>query len=162
MTVFPVTMAIVAPLSGNASDKFGPLILTTSGLAIIAGGLFYYSTLTGTAHFYQVLPGPLLMGLGSGLFQSPNNSSVMSSVPPQKLSVAGGINSLVRNVGMVTGIAFSVSLFEAWGGVTTPGPEQIGMFMSAYHSVMLVSTGIALVAALISLTRKSSAKAENR
>lgn len=162
MTVFPITMAIVAPLSGNASDKFGPLILTTSGLAIIALGLFYYSTLTATAHFFQVLPGAFLMGLGSGMFQSPNNSSVMSSVPPQKLSVAGGINSLVRNVGMVTGIAFSVSLFEALGGVTIPKPGQIETFMSAYHSVMLASMAIALVAAVVSLNRKSYAKAENR
>jgi hypothetical protein len=62
----------------------------------------------------------------------------MSSVPSQKLGLAGGINSLVRNVGMITGIALSVSLFEALGGVTKPGPAQIATFMSAYHYVMLV------------------------
>jgi len=156
MTVFPVTMAIVAPLSGNASDRFGPLVLTTSGLVIIAASMFYFSTLSASVSFYQVLPGPLLMGLGTGMFQSPNNSSVMGSVPPQKLGVAGGINSLVRNVGMITGIALSVSLFEAWGGVTTPQPNQIEAFMSAYHNVMLVSMAIALVAAVISLNRKIS------
>lgn len=162
MIVFPITMAIVAPISGNASDKFGPMVLTTGGLVITALGLFYYSTLSATAHFYQVIPGSLLTGLGAGLFQSPNNSSVMSSVPPQKLGIAGGINSLVRNLGMVTGIAFSVSLFEAWGGVSKPGPDQTAVFMSAYHSVMLVAMAIALVAAVISLNRKSYAEAENR
>ncbi|HWP95417.1 MAG TPA: MFS transporter [Syntrophomonadaceae bacterium] len=151
-------MAIVAPISGHASDKFGPLILTTGGLTISALGLFYYSTLSTTAHFYQVIPGSLLMGLGSGMFQSPNNSSVMSSVPVQKLGLAGGISSLVRNVGMITGIALSVSLFEAWGGVTMPNPEQISRFMSAYHSVMLVAMTIALLAAVISLNRKSYAE----
>jgi EmrB/QacA subfamily drug resistance transporter len=83
MTAFPIMMAIAAPISGNASDKYGPLILTTGGLSITALGLFYYSTLSPTANFYQVIVGPLLMGLGSGMFQSPNNSSVMSSVPPQ-------------------------------------------------------------------------------
>lgn len=159
LMVFPMVMAIVAPLSGYASDKFGPMILTTSGLIITALGLFYFSTLPTTASFIQIIPGPILLGLGAGMFQSPNNSSVMSSVPPQKLSIAGGINSLVRNLGMVIGIALSVSLFEVWGGVTLPQLSQVESFMSAYRSVMLVATGIALLAAVISYNRKSYAKA---
>jgi len=160
LMVFPVVMAIVAPISGHASDKFGPMVLTTSGLVITGLGLFYFSTLSATASFYQILPGSMLMGLGAGMFQSPNNSSVMSSVPPQKLGIAGGINSLVRNLGMVTGIAWSVALFEAMGGVTMPKPGQINAFMSAYHAVMLVGMAIALVAAVISFNRKSYAKAK--
>ena len=102
------------------------------------------------------------MGLGAGMFQSPNNSSVMSSVPKPKLGIAGGINSLVRNLGMVSGIALSVSLFEAWGGVTNPKTGQTAAFMSAYHGVMLLAMGIALVGAVISLNRKSYAKAESK
>jgi len=159
MTIFPVTMAIVAPLSGHASDKFGPIVLTTSGLTISSLGLIYFSTLSATANFYQIAPGLLLAGLGAGMFQSPNNSSVMSSVPPQKLGVAGGINSLVRNLGMIVGIALSVSLFEAWGGVIKPNPDQTVVFMSAYHSVMRVAAAIAFVGAVISFNRKSYAKA---
>ena len=112
MTAFPLTMAIIAPISGHASDRIGPIILTTSGLFVTALGFFYLSTVTTVLLYWQIIPGLLLMGLGTGLFQSPNNSSVMSSVPPLKLGVAGGINALVRNVGMVIGIAFSVSLFE--------------------------------------------------
>ncbi|WML42956.1 MFS transporter [Neobacillus sp. PS3-40] len=156
-----VTMAIVAPLSGHASDKFGPIALTTSGLLISGIGLFYYSTLTASSHFYQVIVGSILLGLGSGMFQSPNNSSVMSSVPPQKLGIAGGINSLVRNLGMIIGIAFSVSLFEALGGVTKPSPSQTPMFISAYHTVMLIAMSIAFIGAFISFNRKSYAKAES-
>ncbi|HWQ41780.1 MAG TPA: MFS transporter [Desulfosporosinus sp.] len=160
LMVFPVVMAVAAPISGQASDKFGPMILTTSGLVITGIGLFYFSTLTATASFYHILPGSMLMGLGSGMFQSPNNSSVMSSVNPQKLGIAGGINSLVRNLGMVTGIAWSVALFEALGGTTMPKPDQINMFMSAYRAVMLVAMVIAFVAAVISFNRKSYAKAK--
>lgn len=161
MTFFPVAMAIAAPFSGHASDKFGPIALTTGGLVIAAMGLFYYSMLTPSTQFYQIIPGGILTGIGVGMFQSPNNSSVMSSVIPQKLGIAGGINSLVRNLGMVCGIALSVSLFEAWGGVTKPRPDQIPAFMSAYHSVMLVAMAIALIGAVISFNRKSYAKAKN-
>jgi EmrB/QacA subfamily drug resistance transporter len=157
MTAFPVAMAIAAPISGHASDRYGPLVLTSGGLVITAVGLFYFSTLTPAAVFYQVIPGSLLMGLGSGMFQSPNNSSVMSSVPPPKLGLAGGISSLVRNVGMISGIALSVSLFELWGGVSGPRPDQIPAFMNAYHWVMLVAMSLALLGAIISLNRRSYA-----
>jgi len=160
LMIFPIVMAIVAPISGHASDKFGPMVLTTSGLIISGLGLYYFSTLSAMASFYQILPGPVLLGLGTGMFQSPNNSSVMSSVTPQKLGIAGGINSLVRNLGMVTGIAWSVALFEALGGVAMPKSGQTTMFMSAYHAVMLVAMAIAFVAALISFNRKSYAQAK--
>lgn len=161
MTSFPLMMAIVAPLSGHVSDRIGPTILTTTGLCVTALGLFYLSTLTTASVFWQIVPGLLLMGIGAGLFQSPNNSSVMSSVPPNKLGVAGGINALVRNIGMVIGIAFSVSLFENRQsmfliGINNPTSVQgMNAFVSAYQTVMLVSMGIAILAALISLNRKS-------
>ena len=46
-----------------------------------------------------------LVGLGNGIFQAPNNTIVMSSVGVQDLGVAGGINALARNLGMVFGIS---------------------------------------------------------
>ncbi|MGI6120031.1 MAG: MFS transporter [Desulfosporosinus sp.] len=160
MTAFPLTLSISAPISGHVSDRIGPLILTTSGLFVTALSFLYLSTLSTTSLFWQVVLGLILMGLGAGLFQSPNNSSVMSSVPPNKLGVAGGINALVRNVGMVTGIAFSVSLFQnrqasLLASLSNPTPlQQINAFVGAYHTVMLASMSIALIAALISLNRK--------
>jgi len=155
MMAFPVALAITAPLSGRASDRTGPMILTTTGLALIAVGLFYFSTLDATSQFYQVVLGSLLMGSGAGLFQSPNNNSIMSSVPRHELGIAGAINSLVRNIGMIIGIAFSVTLFEALGGVSTPTYEQTGLFMHAYHVVMLSAMGVALIAMFISISRKN-------
>lgn len=162
MTAFPLTMAVVAPLSGHASDKFGPVLLTTGGLTITGLGLLYFSMLTVEARFYNIVLPLMLIGLGSGMFQSPNNSSVMSSVPPEKLGIAGGINSLVRNLGMVTGIAYSVSLFEALGGVSNPAPDQIVIFMSAYHMVTFTAALIAFTGAVISYNRKGYVQSENR
>ncbi|MDR3542887.1 MAG: MFS transporter [Desulfosporosinus sp.] len=166
MTAFPLTMAIASPLSGQASDRIGPIVLTTSGLFVTALGLLYLSTLTTTSLYWQIIPGLSLMGIGTGLFQSPNNSSVMSSVPPAKLGVAGGINALVRNVGMVIGIAFSVSLFEnrqvtLLASVNTPTlVQQLYAFVGAYHTVMLAAMGVSILAALISLNRTGYTKSE--
>ncbi len=158
MTVMPVVMAVVAPLSGFASDKLGPLVLTTSGLVLAGMSMLYFSTFTPQTQFYQIIPGLLILGLGIGLFQSPNNSSLMGSVPTQKLGISGGINSVVRHVGMVSGTALSVILFEMWGGTTIPQLNQKSDFMRAYHYVVLVLMTIAFIAAIISLNRKSYAK----
>lgn len=166
MTAFPLMMAVTAPISGHASDRIGPIILTTSGLLVTAVGFLYLATMTTASLYWQIIPGLLLMGLGAGLFQSPNNSSVMSSVPPNKLGVAGGINALVRNVGMVIGIAYSVSLFENreasfLKGINIPtAVQQANAFVDAYRIVMLTSMGIAIIAALISLNRKGYTRSE--
>ncbi len=166
MTSFPLVMAVVAPVSGYASDRIGHVALTTGGLLFSAAGLFYLSTVSATSSAWQVIPGPLLMGFGTGMFNSPNNSSVMSSVPPHKLGLAGGVNALVRNVGQVTGIALAVSLFENRQAVmltkiSNPSIlQQTAAFMTAYHTVMLTGMTIALAAGLISLNRKGYAKAD--
>lgn len=167
MTSFPLIMAVAAPISGHASDRIGPVALTTGGLAITAAGLFYLSSVTAVSPAWQIVPGPLLMGLGAGMFQSPNNSSVMSSVPRAKLGIAGGLNALVRNVGMVVGIAFSVTLFEnrqaaALMGITNPNQTQLATaFVSSYHTVMLAGGVIAVIAAFISFNRKGYALADS-
>ena len=158
-------MAIISPISGYISDRIGPVSLTTVGLFLTALGLFYLSKLTSTSTTIQIILGPIIMGIGSGLFNSPNNSSVMSSVPLSKLGVAGGINALVRIVGMVIGIAFSIALFEnrqasVLSAINNPSATlKVQAFMSAYHTVMLTGMGIALVGALISHNRKGYALA---
>ncbi|KLU67817.1 multidrug resistance protein Stp [Desulfosporosinus acididurans] len=160
MTSFPLTLAISAPISGHISDIIGPRVLTTSGLIVFASGFLYLSSLTACSLSWQIVPGLLLIGLGCGLFQSPNNSSVMSSVPAIKLGIAGGINALLRNVGMVIGISYSISLFEnrqavLLEGVISPtAAQKANAFAGAYQIVMLTSMGIAIVAGLLSLYRK--------
>lgn len=168
MMAFPLMMAIFSPISGYFSDRIGPVFLTTGGLLLTAAGLFYLSTLSSTSTVLQILLGPILLGIGSGLFNSPNNSSVMSSVHPSKLSVAGGITALVRIVGMVIGIAFSVTLFanrqeSVLSVLSNPSSTiKVPAFLSAYHTVMYAAMGIALVAALISLNRKGYGRQQGR
>jgi hypothetical protein len=109
------------------------------------------------------------MGLGNGLFQSPNNNSVMSSVHPSKMGIAGGINALARNFGMVSGTAVAVSIFEyrrmaSLHGIMTPNrAHEISSFMAGYHDALMVAACLAALGALISLNRKGHAalKADN-
>ncbi|WP_371372555.1 MFS transporter [Sporomusa aerivorans] len=163
MSAFPLMMAITAPLSGSLSDKVGPGILTTAGLGLMASGLLITAKLSSGSSLLAIMAGQALMGLGNGMFQSPNNSSVMSAVAPRYLGVASGVNALARNFGMVCGTALSVSILEyrraaSLSGISQPTPaEQTLAFMTGYHDALLVGVFLAVIGSLVSFNRPRKA-----
>ncbi|MDI3480670.1 MAG: hypothetical protein PWQ97_325 [Tepidanaerobacteraceae bacterium] len=112
MTAFPITMLMVAPISGTLSDKIGPLFLSTGGALICSVALYLMSTLNLSSSRSEVVWRLVLFGLGNGLFQTPNNSSVMGSAPRERQGIASGVLATMRNVGMVLGIALGSGLFS--------------------------------------------------
>ncbi|MEA4827442.1 MAG: MFS transporter [Clostridium sp.] len=110
MIAFPVVLSIVAPVSGYLSDKIGSELLTFLGLLFTSAGLFLMSTLNQYSNLWVLTFFVVIMSIGNGLFQSPNNSLIMSTVPKNKLGIAGSVNALVRNLGMVFGISLSTTL----------------------------------------------------
>jgi EmrB/QacA subfamily drug resistance transporter len=110
MTPTALTIAVVAPISGWLSDRTDPRIFATLGLAINSCALFWLSMLKAQSGYHEVLIRLILLGIGQGLFQSPNNSSVMGSVPRNSLGIAGGFLSMMRNIGQIVGIAMAGSI----------------------------------------------------
>lgn len=110
MMIYPLVLAIVAPVSGYLSDKIGSEFLTFLGLMFTSTGLFLMSTLTQYSSLALLVVFVIIMSIGNGLFQSPNNSLIMSTVPKNKLGIAGSVNALIRNLGMVFGISLSTTL----------------------------------------------------
>ena len=111
MMTSPIVLSIVSPISGYISDKIGPEPLAFLGLCIsawgfIAMGLAYHETTS------RILIIALMafMSLGSAIFQAPNTSLTMSTVSRDKLGIAGSVNGLSRNVGLVCGVTFSTTL----------------------------------------------------
>jgi EmrB/QacA subfamily drug resistance transporter len=160
ITPFPLLMAVAAPVSGYLSERVSPVILTTSGLGILASGLVYLSTLNAQSVIWQVIIGQAVMGIGNGMFQSPNNNSVLSSVPVSKVGLASGISALMRNVGMVSGTAVAVSVFESKrqqelaNVAILNNDAYISAFLSAYHVALLIGACFAGLGLIISLSRK--------
>ncbi|BCN30614.1 MFS transporter [Anaeromicropila herbilytica] len=107
MMVSPIVLSVVAPFSGYMSDKIGSEILTFLGLVFSSIGLLLISTLNHKSNVLIIILFIVVMSIGNGMFQSPNNSLVMSTVPKYKLGIAGSINALVRNLGMVLGTSLA-------------------------------------------------------
>ncbi|ULT59207.1 MFS transporter [Neobacillus drentensis] len=164
LMLFPITMSIVAPLSGALSDKIGSELLTFIGLVIMVIAQVGLSTLHASSSILFVGSLVAILGFGNGLFQSPNNSLVMSSVPRSQLGIAGSINSLTRNIGMVVGIAvatttlFSVMSAKAGYRVTGLIPNRPDIFIDGMHIVLIGSASICFVAALLTGMRLFKAK----
>jgi EmrB/QacA subfamily drug resistance transporter len=155
LMLFPITMAIVAPLSGALSDKIGQELLTFIGLLVMVLAQFGLATLHDGSSITFVGVLVAMLGLGSGLFQSPNNSLVMSTAPRSMLGVVGSVNSLVRNVGMVVGISvatttlFGVMSAKADYRVTGLIPNRPDIFLDGMHVVFIGSASICLVCAIL-------------
>src|SRR3989442_13737005 len=78
------------PLSGRLSDKSGHLPFTTSGLNVINLSLFLFSTTDESTPYSHLVAYMLLFGAGLGILASPNISSLMGSVPPERSDIVSG------------------------------------------------------------------------
>lgn len=159
MMVFPLLMVVGSPLSGYLTDKIGPSILIVLGLAMLAVTQLMYMFMTETTPIWYYVVATGIMGLGNALFQSPNNTMVMSSVTKDSLGVAGSMNSFARNLGMVIGIALATTiLYDAMSAeygqrVTTFIADRPDIFITGMRITFLGSFLICAVAFILTIIR---------
>jgi EmrB/QacA subfamily drug resistance transporter len=116
LMALPVMFGVVAPLAGRVADRVGSRSLAVSGLTVVAAGLVALGSLRpGTTGFLLLLG---LVGAGLGLFTSPNNATVMGSVPTAQAGMASGILNMSRGLGTALGLSLTGLLFTVNGGVS--------------------------------------------
>lgn len=165
MTVSPIVLAVIAPVSGYLSDKLGSEKISALGLSIMTLGIF--SLIFFSESTPLLIVGVLIgtVSLGSGIFQSPNNSLIMSTVDKSKLGIAGSINGLIRNLGMTTGIALSTSLLYSLMSIKI-GYKVAGyvdgradIFIYAMRFVFIGIGSVCLIGAILTILRLIRKKA---
>jgi MFS family permease len=147
LAVLPLTMSVAAPLSGFLSERRNFALFSGAGLCGSALGLLVQAGLAPDSPLWRVILGQVLLGAGVGLFQSPNNNSVLSSAPPEKSGQAGGILALTRNLGMIGGIALAVFTFETARGL-------FGEFIFGFRAALGLGSLLALTGAAVSFSRR--------
>ena len=164
LTPVPITMALVAPLSGIASDRFGPRILASAGMAIMALGLMSLTQLPVDFALSDLVWRLVLLGIGQGMFMSPNSSAVLGSVPRPRVGTASGTLAQMRVNGQAVGIALSgaivatrlpVHLAEMGGGAPTAAVRSAAL-AGAIHDAFVVAALVCCVGIVTSLVRGSS------
>jgi MFS family permease len=164
LAIVPIAVGITAPISGALSDRLGTRPITVLGLFMLLIGFFAVSTLsvetTALGYILRFLP----IGIGIGIFQSPNNSAVMGAVPRTRLGVASGLLSITRTLGQITGIA---ALGAVWasrvmihvghdlpdGATAAPAAAQVGGLTDTF-TVIVIMIALALVLAVWGLVQE--------
>ncbi|MGB6501478.1 MAG: MFS transporter [Thermoplasmata archaeon] len=158
-------LAVVGPISGWLSDRFGPRPFLVAGLLVSAAGFLWLATIGPDESILGLAPALVLVGSGMGLFASPNRAAMMTAVPPNRRGVASGIGTTFVNTGAtislgVTLIIMSSVLSRAeiqsifLGTARSSGGAAVGSgFLSAIHLIFAVSAVLILVALIPSVIR---------
>lgn len=165
--VIPLANAVSGPISGAVSDRIGCEVPTCVGMLLFAVGLALVGLFGVDTGLPCILACLALASLGTSIFQSPNNSLIMGSLPPEALGFGGSVSALARYLGMAIGISGSTSLLygqmsaAAGQTVTTFVAGRPELFLYGYRwvygvTVALVSVGFALT--LARLVRKRSGR----
>ncbi len=152
LTTQPIVMAVVAPVSGALSDRIGSRALATAGMTVLAAGLFCLSRLGPATPVTLVALALVITGLGTGIFGSPNNNTLMGAAPRHRQGIAGGVLACARNTGMVLGVGLAAAVFTT---VLAHAPAG-GPVPPIFHAIaraFLVATGMALLGIVTSAVR---------
>lgn len=148
LTPWPLATMVVAPLSGYLVERIHAGLLGGIGLAILACGLFGLAWLPANPSDLDIIWRMILCGAGFGLFQSPNNHTIISAAPRNRSGGASGMLGTARLLGQSTGAALVALMFTHFSHV-------------GEHLSLLLAAILAAVAALVSLLRMSKDKAAN-
>jgi EmrB/QacA subfamily drug resistance transporter len=151
LAVQPAAMALVASPSGWLSDRIGSRALAVGGLGTMGGGMLLCSLLDSSSGDGTIALYLGLVGLGTGIFISPNSSALMGSAPKRLQGTAGGILAEARIIGMLLGVTLGTSVYAAMGGSSGLGWTPTDF--KALRVALLAAGAVALVGAFAAALR---------
>jgi EmrB/QacA subfamily drug resistance transporter len=159
-------MLVASPLAGIYADRHGSRALASIGMLVSAAGLALMTTLEVHSPYWQSAIWLGMVGVGSGMFNSPNTAAMMGVVPPQRRGVAAGARTLLQNTGAVLSIAFvlavvtssipKATLFAIFSGVTKGlSAAKLDPFISNMHLALWCLSGVSVLGFFVCLLRPS-------
>src|SRR5436190_750037 len=159
-----IGMLISSPLAGIWADRRGSRMMAALGMVVTAIGLALMTTLQPQSSYVASAAWLLLVGIGSGMFNSPNTAAMMGVVPPARRGIAAGTRVMVQNTGAVISIAFVMAvvansipkdvLFKIFSGLTNGlSDAKLAPFIHNMHTALWVLAAVSLLGAGVSLMR---------
>src|SRR3984957_18870189 len=159
-----IGMLIASPIAGRYSDRHGSRALAASGMVVTAVGLVLMTTLQVNTSFAFSALTLAIVGVGSGMFMSPNTAAMMGAVPAHRRGIAAGARVVLQNTGSVLSIAFvlavvtaaipKATLFRIFSGRAKGlSATKLAPFITNMHTALWVLAGAALLGAVVSAMR---------
>jgi MFS family permease len=157
-------MLVASPLAGIWADRHGSRVLAALGMLVTALGLALMTTLQADSAYWQGGLWLALVGIGSGMFNSPNTAAMMGTVPTERRGIAAGARTMLQNTGAVISIAFVLAivtaavpkpvLFKIFSGLASGlSSAQLDPFIANMHTALWVLAATSVVGAGVSLLR---------
>jgi DHA2 family multidrug resistance protein-like MFS transporter len=140
MTPWPLMVVVTAPIAGRLADRYAAGLLGAVGLAVLTLGLLSLALLPAQPSGADIIWRMALCGIGFGIFQSPNNRTIMNSAPRSRSGGASGMLATARLLGQTLGAALAATMFNLL-------PEQ------GKTAALALAASFALAAALTSSLR---------
>src|SRR5438067_6277585 len=172
LTPLPLTLALVAPLSGSLADRLGSRWLSPVGLALACFGLFLLSQINMQSSSWDIIWRLAVTGIGQGLFMSPNTRTIMGAAPRNAQGEASGVLATARVIGQSMSVALGGTVFAALGGATagtllsSPQAQSLPLtsltalqntFVTSFHAALLVCAAFAALGIFTALARGNEA-----
>ena len=159
-----VGMLVASPLAGIYADRNGSRALASIGMLVTAAGLALMTTLQQDTSYWWPGLFQFVVGVGSGMFNSPNTAAMMGVVTPHRRGIASGARVLVQNTGAVLSIAFVMAvvttgikptvLYRIFSGLGTRiSSAHLAPFLSNMHLALWCMAGLSVIGALVSFAR---------
>jgi predicted MFS family arabinose efflux permease len=152
----PILMVITAPLAGRMSDRIDARLIATIGMAVVVLGLFTFTFIGSDTSLINIIIGLAVLGLGFGLFSSPNTNVIMGSVERKFYGVASATVSTMRLIGQTMSIGIATLVFALLLGRVQITPEQYPALLGSIHICFVVFTILCFVGVFISWYRGES------
>jgi MFS family permease len=144
LSTIPILMPVIAPLSGILSDHVGSRLPVTVGSFLTAVGLFALSTSDFQTPLARIIGSLIVIGIGAGMYSSPNFSAALGAAPRERRGVASGVFATARGLGMIFG-------FGLGGAIFTVVLERSDVAQTQSISTAHAASAALVVAALLAL-----------
>ncbi len=152
ITVWPLAIVVVAPIAGRLIGRYPDGLLGGIGLGLLATGLALLAALPAVPSDLDIAWRLALCGAGFGLFQSPNNHTIVTSPPRHRSGAASGMLGTARLTGQTIGAVAVAAVFSVWNPHQGRGP----------FIALVLAAGCAAVAGICSSLRLRTAPVVHR
>lgn len=157
----PISQVITSLISGRASEKIEPRKLATAGMVLTTAGLFIFSLFSSKTNIVLVIVNLIIMGIGFGLFSSPNTNVVMSSVPQSLYGAASSTISVMRVMGQAFSMAIVSFIFSLYLKGAKLSHENYLMILKSMKISFFVFSVLSIVGIVASIKRGNIYNQEN-
>jgi MFS family permease len=149
----PVAMALLSPLAGRLSDRKNPGVIASTGMGLTGTGLVLLCFIKPATPVYVIIILLTIMGIGFGLFSSPNSNAIMSSVGKRHLGIASGVVGTMRMVGQMMSMGVAMMLIALYIGKQTINPATYPGLISAMKTGFIIFSILSVFGIFASLAR---------